>query len=151
MFTKEEGFTKTQAIVLNLLTQRDSQINAVLYPPGKHVVWLDNLFYSVKLFKRLRGLGIRAAGTVQTTKTKQEEDGEQEANIIEEQKGRKKRKKKVPVEGFSPLLTDLKLVHTAQIPWGTLYAKLSKDRTVMEFAWADTQIILFISTVHDSK
>lgn len=53
---------------------------------------------------------------------------------MEEQKGRKKRKKKVPAEGFSPLLTDLKLVHTAQIPWGTLYAKLSKDRTVMEFA-----------------
>ena len=70
---------------------------------------------------------------------------------MEEQKGRKKRKKKVPAEGFSPLLTDLKLVHTAQIPWGILYAELSKDRTVMEFAWADAQIVLFMSTVHDGK
>jgi len=134
VFTKEEGFTKTQAVVLNLLTQRDSQTNAVLYPPGKHIIWLNNLFCSVKLFKRLHGLSIRAAGTIQTTKTKQEENGEQEANIVEEQKGRTKHKKKVPAEGFSPLLTDLKLVHTAQIPWGTLYAKLSKNRTVMEFA-----------------
>ena len=131
--------------------QRDPQINAVLYPPGKHVVWLDNLFCSVKLFKRLHGLGIGAAGTVQTTKIKREEDGEQETNIVKEQKGRKKCKKKVPAEGFSPLLTNLKLVHTAQILWGTLYAKLSKDRTVIEFAQADTQIILFMSTVHDGK
>ena len=53
---------------------------------------------------------------------------------MEEQKGKKKHKKKVLAKGFSPLLTDFKLVHTAQIPWGTLYAKLSKNYMVMEFA-----------------
>ena len=70
---------------------------------------------------------------------------------MEEQKGKKKHKKKVPAEGFSPLLTNLKLVHTAQIPWGTLYTELSKGHTVMEFAWADTQIVLFMSTVYDGE
>ena len=70
---------------------------------------------------------------------------------MEEQKGRKKHKKKVLAKGFSPLLTDFKLVHTAQILWGILYAKLSKNYTVMEFTQADAQIILFISTVHNNK
>lgn len=151
VFTKKEGFTKTQAVVLDLLTQRDPITDSVLYPPGKHVVWLDNLFCSVKLFERLRGLSIGAAGTVQTTKTKREEDGDKEANIVVKQKGKTKRKKKVPAEVFSPLLTDLKLVHTAQIPWGTLYGELSKSHTVMEFAWADAQVVLFMSTVHDGR
>lgn len=151
VFIQEEGFMKTQAVVLDLLTQRNSETDAVLYPPGKHVIWLDNLFCSVKLFKRLRDLGIGAAGTVQTIKTQREEEGEEEGNIVEEKEGKKTRKKKVSAEKFSLLLTDLKLVHTAQIPWGTLYGELSKGRTVMEFAWADAQVVLFMSTVHDGQ
>ena len=70
VFTKEEGFTKMQAVILDLLTQHDPITDSILYPLGKHIIWLDNLFYSVKLFKWLCGLGIGAAGTVQTTKTK---------------------------------------------------------------------------------
>ena len=57
----------------------------------------------------------------------------------------------MPVEVFSPLLTDFKLVHTAQIPWGTLYGELSKGHTVIEFVWADAQVVLFMSTVHDGR
>src|SRR5271170_4932975 len=72
-FTKDEGFTKTQAVVLDLLTQQDPVTNERLYPPGRYVVWLDNLFTGIKLFKRLRGLGIGAVGTVRTTRTKREE------------------------------------------------------------------------------
>jgi Transposase IS4 len=33
-FTKEEGFSKTQAVVLNLLSQRDADTNEPLYPLG---------------------------------------------------------------------------------------------------------------------
>ena len=41
----KEGFSKTQAVVLNFLTQTNPLTNNEhLYPPGKHVVWLDNLF-----------------------------------------------------------------------------------------------------------
>ncbi|OCK74316.1 hypothetical protein K432DRAFT_398181 [Lepidopterella palustris CBS 459.81] len=77
----EEDFTKTQAVVLDLLTQRHPDTDERLYPPDKHVVWLDNLFSSVKLFERLRSLRIGAAGTVRTTRTKREEMGEEEYNI----------------------------------------------------------------------
>ena len=52
-FTKEEGFLKTQAVVLNLLTQCNVELNKPLYPPGKHVVWLNNLFISIKLLTQL--------------------------------------------------------------------------------------------------
>src|SRR5882762_2603850 len=71
-----KGFTKTEAVVLDLLTQRHPDTNERLYPPGKHMVWLDNLFSSIKLFERLRSLGIGAAGTVRTTRTKREEMGD---------------------------------------------------------------------------
>ena len=48
-YTEGEGFSKTQVVVLDLLTQRDNETDERLYPPGKHIVWLDNLFTSVKL------------------------------------------------------------------------------------------------------
>jgi len=52
-FTEDEGFLKMQAVVLDLITQRDPDTNEPLYPPGKHIVWLNNLFISVKLLTRL--------------------------------------------------------------------------------------------------
>jgi hypothetical protein len=44
----DEGFMKTQAVVLDLITQRHPVTNVPLYPPYKHVIWLDNLFTSVR-------------------------------------------------------------------------------------------------------
>ena len=72
-FVDDEGFSKTQAVVLDLLLQKDAETDERLYLPGKHIVWLDNLFISVKLLIRLRGLSIGGVGTVRTTKTKREE------------------------------------------------------------------------------
>ena len=46
---KEEGFTKTELVVLNLLMQVDKNSKERLYPPNKHIVWLDNLFTSIRL------------------------------------------------------------------------------------------------------
>jgi len=148
-FTKEEGFSKTQAVVLDLLTQRDPESNKPLYPPGKHVIWLDNLFTSVKLLTQLRGLGIRAAGTVRTTKTERETKGGEEGNILAHAAGRKK--VKVTAEQIDQRLADLKLIHAAQIEWGTLYAATLKDGQVMEFAWKDANIMLFMSTIDNGK
>ena len=48
-FTKDEGFLKTQVVILNLIIQRDPNTNKPLYPPRKHIIWLNNLFISVKL------------------------------------------------------------------------------------------------------
>jgi hypothetical protein len=118
--------------VLDLLTQRDADSNEPLYPPGKHVVWLNNLFTSVKLLTRLRGLGIRGAGTVRTTKTEREKKGGEEGDILVNAGGRKK--VKVTTKQIDQRLADLKLTHAAQIEWGTLYAVTSKDGQVMEFA-----------------
>ena len=147
-----EGFSKTQAVVLDLLLQKNAETGERLYPPKKHVVWLDNLFTSVKLLTRLRGLGIGAAGTVRTTKTQREEQGDLEGNIevATTTKGKKK-KKKVLAEQINQTLVELKLTHAAQIPWGELYAEVSKDGQVIEFAWKDANIVLFMSTVDDGK
>ena len=136
---EEEGFSKTQAVVLDFLTQRDNTTGELLYPPNMHVVWLDNLFTSVHLLQRLRKLGIGAAGTVRTTRTKREE----QEDLSEE--------KEVKNEKISSSLVDLKLIYNSQIPWGTLYAETSEDSTVIEFAWKDAQVVLFMSTVADGE
>jgi len=72
-WTEEEGFSKTQAVVMDLLTQEDPETGQRLYQPNMHIIWLDNLFTSIKLLQRLRKLGIGGTGTVRTTKTKREE------------------------------------------------------------------------------
>ena len=62
----DEGFSATQATVLTLMRRMENQGSG-------HTVWIDNLFTSARLLKRLRDLGIGGAGTVRTTKTKREE------------------------------------------------------------------------------
>ena len=56
--------------MLNLLLQ---ELDGKRYfDKHKHIIWLDNLFTSVKLLNQLRKEGIGAVGTVQTTKTRRE-------------------------------------------------------------------------------
>lgn len=62
-----------------------------------------------------------------------------------------RKKVKVAAEQIDQRLADLKLTHAAQIEWGTLYAVTSKDGQVMEFAWKDANVVLFISTVDDGQ
>jgi len=66
---EEQGFSKTQAVVLELMTRMPNR--------GKgHAVHLDNLFTSSKLLTILRQYGIGAAGTVRTGRTQREENDE---------------------------------------------------------------------------
>jgi len=144
-WTKDKGFSKTQAVVLDLLLQ---ELDGKRYfHRNKHIVWLDNLFTSVKLLHQLREEGIGAAGTVRTTKTRREVVEEWDAKCMEPAL----RSKKDPPEQIDRSLADLKLVHSSQIEWGKLYGRLSEDRSVMEFAWKDADVVLFMSTVDSGK
>ena len=74
---KDKGFSKTQVVVLDLLLQ---ELNSKRYfNKNKHIIQLDNLFISVKLLYQLREEGIRAIGTIRTTKTRRKVVNEQEA------------------------------------------------------------------------
>ncbi len=148
-------FSKTQAVVLDLLLQEDESGKRCL-PPGKHIVWLDNLFTSVQLFIVLRLLGIGAAGTVRTTTTKREiiesaeipeveeveedteeqfeensdlEDSEDsEALEIEDNFSPPRPelpRNPPPKTPFSEFLIRLKKEYDSQISWGQLYSELS--------------------------
>ena len=65
-WTKDKGFFKAQAVVLDLLLQ---ELNSKPYfDRNKYIVWLDNLFVSVKLLHQFCKEGIRTVGTVRTTK-----------------------------------------------------------------------------------
>ena len=135
---KDEDFSKTQAVVLDLLTQQGIDNN------NKHVVWLDNLFTSTRLLSVLRDLGFGIAGTVRVTKTKRDEY--EEKHDTQAQKQQKKQNKELDTS-----LNDLKLEYGAQIEWGQLYEIISKDKKVAQFAWKDQQIVLFMSTIHTGR
>lgn len=64
-YTETLGFSKTQAVVLDLL----SQLNEFGCDRFNYIVWLDNLFTSVRLLTQLEEYGYGAAGTIRTTKT----------------------------------------------------------------------------------
>ena len=102
VWTKNEGFSKTQAVVLDLLTQQGIDDN------NKHVVWLDNLFTSARLLSVLRNLGFGAAETVRVTKTKRDEYEEKHGTQAQKQQKEQNRE-------LDTSLSDLKLKYEAQI------------------------------------
>ena len=107
---KELGFSKTPAVVVDLLAQDD------LSPEDACVVWLDNLFTEAILLTAVRDRGIGAA------ETQREEEGESRGTMAQ-----RKKAKSEPNKGLIPSLSELRLVHKSQIKWGKLYGALLKD------------------------
>jgi hypothetical protein len=75
----KDGFSKTQAVVLELVTRIEDF-------GRNHVVWLDNLFTSKTLAEKLRDMGIGAARTMRTGQMEREEKEEKDssADILKE-------------------------------------------------------------------
>lgn len=87
-----------------------------------YVVWLDNLFSSTKLFGYLRELGFGATGTARTN------SGICADFVAKKQVDAKK----------------------DDIPWGTLYSKPTISNNVVQSAWKDNALVLFLSTTHET-
>lgn len=136
LWTEDYSFSKTQAVVLNLLKQDGISCDSM------HIVWLDNLFVSEELLSQLYEEGFGAAGTVRTQKTAREE-----VKAIHGTKKQKAKAAKAKNRGLPDCLSDLKLQHAAQIPWGDLYATKSANGHVLMVAWKDQNVVLFITTV----
>ena len=137
-WTEDLGFSKTQAVVFDLVKQQGISDKAM------HIIWMDNLFTSAKLLAQLKQEGFGAAGTVRTTKTAREE--------VEEKHGTKRQKQLKEVDrGLDRTLSDLKLKHGGQLTWGQLFGQLSKDGEVTELAWKDQNVVLFMTTVATGK
>ncbi len=205
---EKQGFSKTQAVVLELMTRMPNQ--------GKgHAVHLDNLFTSSKLLTTLRQYGIGAAGTVRTGQTRREVNNEKRQReqgphepaqddaldddrdelaldddqdelaldvdlngsfVVRQQldlvhairqdihkgrnpraqshsQGRTTRAKKLEKEknfGMNEKLVELKTKWSNHIAWGELYGCLSSDQKVLQLAWKDAQIVLFMTTLVDA-
>ena len=137
-WTKHLGFNQTQAVVLDLVTQDG------IAKDHSHIIWLDNLFTSARLLSQLDIEGFGAAGTVRTTSTSREE--------LEAQQGTKAQKKSQEANrGLDRRLADLKTYWNTVLEWGKLYGSLSDDKKVMQFAWKDQNVVLFMSTVSNSR
>ncbi|KAF2174422.1 hypothetical protein K469DRAFT_614459, partial [Zopfia rhizophila CBS 207.26] len=94
-----------------------------LLPPSRHVIWLDNLFTTVRLLERLREDGIGGAGTVRTIKTSREK--------TEESRRRKHRG------------------NLSESSQSTLKIEINTQKTVGQLAWKDNNVVLFATTVGD--
>ena len=137
-WTEDLGFSKTQAVVFDLARQQG------VSDKSTHIVWMDNLFTLAKLLAQLKEEGFGAAGTVRTIKTAREE--------VEEKYGTKRQKQLKEVDrGLDRTLSDLKLKYSTQLAWGQLYGKVSKDGEVMELAWKDQNVVLFMTTIVTGK
>ena len=84
-WTKFRGFSKTQAVVLDLVIQEG--INKAL----KHIVSMDDLFTSVRLLVQLEERGFGGAGTVRTTETQCEKDEESSGTKAQKEELKKER------------------------------------------------------------
>ena len=102
VYTKEWGYSKTQAVVFDLLQQEG------IPDDFSCVVWIDNLFTSADVIVTCKHIGFGAAGTVRTTKTKREE-------LEEKQDTKAQKQRKEFNRGLDTCLADLKLKHGAQI------------------------------------
>ena len=206
---EEKGFSKTQAVVLELMTRMPNG--------GKgHAVHIDNLFTSSKLLSTLRDYGIGAAGTVRTSKTKREENEEKrekqqleldeipqdqdqlkdqdlpqdldplqdldslqdldlpqnghlqpaldliqeikedlDQNLIPQKTSQDRTRAKKPEKeknfGMNEKLMELKTKWSNHIAWGKLYGCLSSDKNVLQLAWKDSQIVLFMTTIVEAR
>ena len=133
-WTDNLGFSRTQAVILDLVTQ-DS-----IAHDYSHIIWLNNLFTSSRLLSQLDSEGFEAAGTVRTTATSREE--------IEAKDGTKaQRQHREPNRGLNLQLAELRTKWNPNIDWGQLYGSLSDDKKVMQFAWKDQNVVLFMSTI----
>ena len=120
-WTKDLGFTQTQAVVLNLVTQEG------IAKDHSHIIWLDNLFTSARLLTQLDYEGFGAAGTVRTTTTSREE--------LEAKESTKAQKKsQEPNRGLDERLLELRTKWNTALEWGKLYESLSDDGKVVQFA-----------------
>ena len=137
-WTEDRGFSKTQAVVLDLVSQEG------IRKDHYHIIWLDNLFTSASLLTELKKEGFGGAGTIRIAKTAREEDEEKVGTTKQRQRAQKEHNR-----GIQPDLAELKIRHSLQIPWGTEYTMVSNDGEVFQMAWKDQAIVLFMSTVSD--
>lgn len=104
------------------------------------------MFTSARLLLQLEENGFGGAGTVRTTNTQREKDEAKSGTKAQKQAAQKGQNR-----GPDLFLQDIRNEFNKQIPWGQLYSSLSKDGQVLEFAWKDQNVVLFMTTVHSGK
>lgn len=157
---RTEGFSATHSVVLDLtLDHHANNVNYRLLQPHRHVIWLDNLFTTLPLLERLRADGIGAAGTVRTSKTPREihEDSthktpsqasSQLSSLLPTPPSSQQalQPSKKLFESFSTELIKCKPWRDA-LPWGFIRYDVSRTGLVGMFAWRDSNVVLFATTV----
>ena len=77
----------------------------------------------------------------------------QNPQVLSHSQGHTTRVKKPEKErnfGMHKKLLELKIKWSNHIAWGELYGCLSSDQKVLQLAWKDTQIVLFMMTLVDA-
>ena len=143
------AFTPTESVPISLVLAKDAADNR-LFAPGRYIVWDDNLFNTVPMLEYLRKEGVGCAGTVRTTATRTEERFEDAARAeAQEPATRAHGLKKLSKERFNGDLVRLKTQFSHRLEWGEAYWALSANKTVLQAAWRDSQVVLFATTVAD--
>lgn len=140
MYIKEWKFSKIQTIIFDLLQQHD------IFDDFRHIVWLNNFFTSTRFLSKLIEIEFEDANTIRTTKIRREM-----FEVMMSEKVQKTQSKKEKNRKLQNCLAELKTKHDAQLNWDTLYENLSDDDQMLEFAWKNQQVMLFMSIVSTDK
>jgi hypothetical protein len=149
---QKAGLSKTQAVVPELISRmEDSGRN--------HAIWMDNLFTSANMLGILLEMGIRGARTVRTSHMRREimeekdlEDQLQAVNLDDVAIQNSSQKTSNPLKKskirIDSRLQDLKTKYTKYLNWGDKYAVTTSDKKVLQVAWRDAQVVLFMTTIN---
>ena len=88
-------------------------------------------------------IDFETADTVRTIKTK-------EKKLKKKQDIKTQKQRKEFNRDLNTCFANLKLKHEAQIEWNILYKKIINDVNVLQFAWKNQQMILFMISI-DTK
>ena len=134
VYIKKWNYSKIQIVVFDLLQQKN------IFDDYSCVVWMNNLFTSTDVIVTCFNIDFEAVDTVRIIKTKRKE--QKEIKDIKTQKKRKEFNR-----DLNSILFDLKLKHEARIEWDTMYEKIINNVNVLQFAWKNQQMILFMTSI----
>ena len=138
IYIKEWEFSKTQIVCFDLLQQKN------ISDDYSCVLWMNNLFTSIDWIVQCKTIDFEVADTVRTSKTKREK-------LEEKQDTKAQKQRKEYNRNLDSDFANLKLKHEIQIAWSTMYEKIINDVNVLQFAWKNQQVILFMTSVDTER
>lgn len=132
-------FFKIQIVVFDFVNQKNIKKNF------RHVIWVNNFFIDVSLFSELKKKKFEIADIAKITKIVREKN-ETNYEIAVQKRQLKKLNK-----NLNNKLSEFRTKYDVQLDWKALYENLNKNEQILQFAWKDQKIVLFMTIIWNDQ